>query len=291
MNKNKLNLLIENFPEKYLLRRYKSYIEHKRKNDSERFYCYKEEISKIKDYGWLDIGCELEIILDTYKKSNKKIEKYGVESIFKRKDIFELAVSLNPIYINNMFNRKEFINYIENKFRFYLNSERYADFENVFDERFPTKATVRKELSKYLKKYECGIINIRSLQDKDNIYFIDIKEDDKYCICITYYNYCNHMLKMCNSTEIKYDGLNSYLKSIEKGYIDYKVLKHRNVISNKCQNEIRNMLEGIYYTGEIYLIVSKYSTGIINSFIYGRYVKQNFELVQGDINVLKMVDK
>ena len=92
MNKRELDLLIQNFPENYLLLRYKINIENSNKKFSEKLKIYKEKIKIINQNGWLDVKGELDNTVDAYRKSVRKIEKEGIESVFKRKDIFELAI-------------------------------------------------------------------------------------------------------------------------------------------------------------------------------------------------------
>ena len=78
-----------------------------------------------------------------------------------------------------------------------------------------------------------------------------------------------------------------YLAAVNKGHIDYKVLQLRSDISKECQKRIKKMLKDLYYYRECYLMVSQFSGGVINSFIYRNYKKFDFQLVEGNIEELK----
>ena len=286
MNKRELDLLIQNFPENYLLLRYKINIENSNKKFSEKLKIYKEKIKIINQNGWLDVKGELDNTVDAYRKSVRKIEKEGIESVFKRKDIFELAISINPIYKNGVFNKKMFENYVK-QFRLSLESVYGASFQNVFSERFPTDETLKKELSEYIKNYQSKIVNINSLVNKNNIYIVNVEVDNENVICIKCYRYYNKRIEIKEKITYKEKSLSLYLAAVNKGHIDYKVLQLRSDISKECQKRIKKMLKDLYYYRECYLMVSQFSGGVINSFIYRNYKKFDFQLVEGNIEELK----
>ena len=279
MNKRELDLLIQNFPENYLLLRYKINIENSNKKFSEKLKIYKEKIKIINQNGWLDVKGELDNTVDAYRKSVRKIEKEGIESVFKRKDIFELAISINPIYKNGVFNKKMFENYVK-QFRLSLESVYGASFQNVFSERFPTDETLKKELSEYIKNYQSKIVNINSLVNKNNIYIVNVEVDNENVICIKCYRYYNKRIEIKEKITYKEKSLSLYLAAVNKGHIDYKVLQLRSDISKECQKRIKKILKVLYYYRECYLMVSQFSGGVINSFIYRNYKKFDFQLVE-----------
>lgn len=151
MDKKELELLIENFPEKLVLRRYKTYIENKEKSFTEIHNKYIREIKNANENRCMWVNAdELNIITDTFRKSVRKIEEKGIESIFFRKDIINFAMFINPICINHRVSNNQIKEYIKNKFKLRLETGKDGNYKFVFGERFGTEETFRKELLEHI---------------------------------------------------------------------------------------------------------------------------------------------
>lgn len=263
MDKKELELLIENFPDKPVLRRYKTYIENKNKSFTEIHNKYLREVRNAirNGYIWVDID-ELDIIADTFRKSVRKIEDKGIESVFSRKDIVKFAMFINPICINDRFSSSRTKEYIK-KFIMRLETGKNGNYKFVFGERFGSEETFRKELLEHIAKCKMKISDITTLKNKNNIYIIDAYTKDNYHLHIKGYKYDN-IYGVTNVFEDIYESkyLQSYMAKVEKGIIDYSVMNRRRIISNQCRKKIKR---GLGNNGEVYLMISPFSAGIIVS--------------------------
>lgn len=166
-----------------------------------------------------------------------------------------------------------------------LETGKDGNYEFIFGERFGSEETFRKELLKHMAICKKKIIDISSLKNKRNIYIIDTYTKDNYHLHIKYYKYNGYGIEkqMEDMYESRY--LKSYIDKIEKGIIDYNIMKRRSIISNQCRKKIKEGLEYLGHNGENYLLISPFSIGIINSFIYNND-KISFELVEVDLKKL-----
>lgn len=336
MDEEWLELLINNFPRKYKLRRYKIYLENINKSLKEIYYDYLDELDRIDKKKCLDIDKnEYKISIDTFRKYVKKLDIEGIRSVFVREDIVELAMSINPTYVNYEFNINQCKNYIK-KFRVELESGYFADFQNVYTERFAKEETLRKELLKYIKKYRNKVIDINTLKEKNDIYFIELKthnivikediankvsdevviannlnnvanivneiteennensvsEDEKIKavhIHIKCYKYIDKKLKIAFEDTYKSIYLKSYIEDVNTGYIYYDILKRKENIEKICYNKLCSGIENLGYEKRYYLMMSRYSEGIIGQALCDKERNIEFKLVEG--NLKKLIEK
>lgn len=250
MNEECLELLINNLPRKYKLRRYKIYIENSTKSYKEMHYEYLKELDRIDKKKCININKkEFTISIDAYRKYIKTIEAEGIRSIINREDIANLAISINPTYINNIFSSSRCREYIRS-LRVELEPSHFVDFLNIHIERFPEDETIRKEIVKYISRYRNGIIDISTLKAKNNIYFIqlktyDISEEGKKkagYIDIKCYRYIDKKLKIVFEETYKSIYLKPYIEGVSKGYINYNILQLKEMIEkNVMRNYVREL--------------------------------------------------
>lgn len=331
--KNRLDMLINNFPRKYKLRRYKIYLENINKSLKEIYYDYLEELDRIDKKKCVDIDKnEYKISIDAFGKYVRKIDREGIRSIFIREDIVELAMSINPTYVNYEFNINQCKNYIK-KIRVELESGYFADFQNVYKERFTKEETLRKELLKYIKKYRNKVIDVNTLKAKNDIYFIQLKtynicdesdnannvtdddivmnlsndaninnvineednennvsEDEKKkigYIVIKCFRYKDNKLKIVFEDKYKSTYLKSYIEDVDSGYINYSILKRKEIIEKSCYNKLCNCIENLGYEKGYYLLMSRYSEGIISQALCDKERNIEFKLAEGNLKKLK----
>ena len=286
MDKKELELLIENFPDKFVLRRYRTYIENKDKSFTEIHNKYVREIKKaIKNGNIGEDTKKVNITTDAYRKSIIKIEEKGIESIFFRKDIVNYAMFINPICIADKVNMSKIKNYIVNDFKLRLESGKDGNYKFVFGERFGLEETYRKELIEHLAICKKKVIDIKSLKRQNDVCIIDTYARDKKHLHIKCYKYNGYRIKLQFEDIYESKYLESYMTKVEKGIIDYNVMKRRSIISNQCRKKIKKGLESIEHNGKNYLVISPFSAGIINAFIYNND-NISFELVDGNIKSL-----
>ena len=278
-----LELLIENFPDKSVLRRYKCYLENKDKSFTWIRNKYVKEIKKAIDNGekWANPD-EIEILSDTFRKSVRNIEEKGIESVFTRKDLVTFAMLINPRCIESKVNLHMVKEYIRRKFKLKLGKGKVGNYKDVFGERFGSEETFRKDLIKYLAECKNKIIDIKQLELSEESWIIDIYTRDDKRLCIDTYTYNENSIKshLASIYESKY--INSYLTKVEKGIISYDVLRVRSIISNHCRKSIIKLVQGYGDSKEYYLLVSPFSAGVINSFIYNKS-DISFKLVDGEL--------
>ena len=234
------------------------------------------------------------ISIDAYRKYIKTIEAEGVRSIINREDIVNLAISINPTYINNIFSSSRCREYIRT-LRVELEHGHFVDFLNIHIERFPEEETIRKEMVKYISRYRNRIIDISTLKAKNNIYFIQLKtyyisEEGKKkagYIDIKCYRYIDKKLKIVFEETYKSIYLNPYIEGVGKGYINYNILQLKEMIDKNCYEKLCQGIEDIGYENEYYLLMSRYSEGIIAQALNDKETNIGFRLVEGDLKKLK----
>lgn len=288
MDKKELELLIENFPDKPVLRRYKTYIENKDKSFTQIYNKYVKEIKKAIKNGYIDAETrEIKITTDAYRQSVRNIEEKGVESIFKRIDIVNFAMFMNPICVNTKLNMGKIKDYIKMKFKLKLESGKEGNYKFIFGERFGSEKTFQKELLEHLATCKKKVMDIKNLKEESDICIIDTYTRDNYHLHIKYYKYNGYSIEVQHEDIYESKYLQSYMAKVETGIIDYNVMKRRSIISNQCRKKIKIGLEEVEHSGKNYLLISPFSAGIINSYIYNND-KESFILVDGNIKDLKI---